>query len=378
MGDALDIAWAVVGGLIVAATWASVVRTLIVPRGTTSALIRVLDRTVDLGFRQVVKRMSSYKQRDRWLAPQAPLTLLLMLVTWLAFFLIGYTLLLLPTVHHFGGAIREAGSSMFTLGYSAPRGHASTAVTLIAAATGMIVVGLQIAYLPTIYAAFNRRETEVTLLVGRSGVPAWGPELLARTRFGIRTDNLPEFYDLWERWAADVAESHTSYPLLVRFRSPRPLSNWLIALLAVMDSAALYLAYCPDAAPMEARLCLRMGFTCLRQIGETLGLPVENDPQPDAPLDLTYEEFQAGAQRMRDVEFPLERSDEEAWPHFRGWRVNYEALAYELAFRIDAVPAMWSGPRRHSDERIPVQRPANRTPERPDGLPIYKAAPRKR
>ena len=84
-----------------------------------------------------------------------------------------------------GRAFSESGSSMFTLGYSAPAGRSTTALDYFAAFTGLIVVGLQIGYLPTLYSAFNRRETEVTLLVARAGLPAWGPELLARTQFGI-------------------------------------------------------------------------------------------------------------------------------------------------------------------------------------------------
>ena len=75
-------------------------------------------------------------------------------------------------------------------------------------------------------AAFNRRETEVALLSARAGVPSWGPELLARTHYalgsGVSTiDTLPDLYAQWERWAADVAESHTTYLPLVRFRSPQ-------------------------------------------------------------------------------------------------------------------------------------------------------------
>ena len=71
-------------------------------------------------------------------------------------------------------------------------------------------------------------------------------------------DTLPDLYARWERWAVDVAESHTTYLPLVRFRSPRPLSSWVISLLAVLDSAALYLALSPQSAPVvQARLCLR-------------------------------------------------------------------------------------------------------------------------
>ena len=95
----------------------------------------------------------------------------------------------------------------------------------LAAAFGLVTLTLQIAYLPTLYSAFNRRETEVALLNARAGVPSWGPELLARTHYALGSgmstiDTLPDLYAQWERWAADVAESHTTYLPLVRFRSP--------------------------------------------------------------------------------------------------------------------------------------------------------------
>ena len=56
---------------------------------------------------------------------------------------------------------------------------------MLAAASGLFVIAAQIGYLPTLYGAFNRRETEVTLLGSRAGTPPWGPELLARTKYGI-------------------------------------------------------------------------------------------------------------------------------------------------------------------------------------------------
>jgi hypothetical protein len=122
-------------------------------------------------------------------------------------------------------AFTEAGSSLFTLGFAEPAGAAPAAIVFAAAATGLAIVALQIAYLPTLYSAFNRRETEVALLNARAGVPSWGPELLARTLHalgsGVSTiDTLPDLYAQWERWAADIAESHTTYLPLARFRSP--------------------------------------------------------------------------------------------------------------------------------------------------------------
>jgi hypothetical protein len=233
-----------------------------------------------------------------------------------------------------------------------------------AAATGLAIVTLQIAYLPTLYAAFNRRETEVALLNARAGVPSWGPELLSRTHYalgsGVSTLNtLPDLYERWERWAADVAESHTTYLPLVRFRSPRPLSSWVTGLLAVLDSAALLLALSPNVAPVvPARLCLRGGFLCFNQIARAMGITMPEEPDPNAGISLTYQEFLDAVARLREVDFPIERDPAEAWADFVGWRVNYEQSAYAVAYAVDAVPAMWSGPRRCADKVIPPIRPA--------------------
>jgi hypothetical protein len=261
-------------------------------------------------------------------------------------------------------ALRESGSSMFTLGFLLPSSPTSTAVDVIAAAFGLVTVAAQIGYLPTLYAAFNRRETDVTLLGSRAGAPPWGPELLARTKWGIYgdRDDLPAFYAAWERWAADLAESHSNYPILVRFRSPQPMSSWLVGLLAVMDSAALLLSLAPSRDRLEPRLCLRMGFTALQQMGRAVGVTVDHDPSPEDEIQLSFAEFEAGVQRMLDVGFEVERSAEQAWPHFKGWRVNYEAVAYELARLTDSVPALWSGPRRFDGPQIPPVRPPNRRP----------------
>ena len=106
-----------------------------------------------------------------------------------------------------------------------------------------------------------------------------------------------------------------------------------------------------------------MGFTALRQIGVGLGMPADPDADPDAEIQLRFEDFAAAVDMLRLVDFPMERDAAEAWPHFRGWRVNYESLAYGLARHIDAVPAPWSGRRRWPAETIPVRRPANRAPK---------------
>ncbi len=362
---------AAAGVLLVATAWAGVIGTLIVPRPVASWLTRQMDRTVILAFRLATARIRDYRHRDRVLAGQAPAILLAQLVAWLATAFVGYTLLLWPFgATGLGSAFEIAGSSLFTLGFDVPRRAAPSVIVFLAAGTGLVIVTLQIAYLPTLYAAFNRRETEVVLLNARAGVPSWGPELLARTHYalgsGVSTiDTLPDLYARWERWAADVAESHTTYLPLVRFRSQRPLSSWVTALLAVLDSAALLLSLSPSRAPVvPARLCLRGGFSCLRQIAQAMGIEVPDEPDPQRGISLTYQEFLDAIARLRVVDFPIERDPVEAWPDFVGWRVNYEQAAYAVAAEVEAVPALWSGPRRRDEPAIaPIRPPLGRQPK---------------
>ena len=353
-----------IGLIIVVGTWTSVFQVLVVPRGRTTRLTNLVTGAVRGSFAPAVRRAKTYEAKDTLLAQVGPLTLLVMLIVWLLLFHLGYALLLwLIAAGSFGDALRETGSSLFTLGFASRPLPSVTAVDFMAAVTGLLVVALQIAYLPVLYAAFSRREILVTTLQSRAGSPAWGPEILARHHMVNIVDNLRFFYSDWETWAAEVAESHANYPILVQLRSPHHLRSWIVALLAVLDSAALYLAFNEEEAPSETRLCLRMGFTALRDIADIVGLPYNPDPTPEDPVQLTYEEFLLGVRRLEDVGFPLRRSPEEAWLHFRGWRVNYEGIAYALAEQAVAPPAPWSGARRRlrGMEITPV-RPIDRRP----------------
>ncbi len=360
---------AVAGAALVLTAGASVTGTLMVPRPVSSWLTRWVDRIVTGAYRLVTDVISDYRRRDRVLAGQAAAILLGQLAAWLGISFIGYTLLIWPFITDgVTRAFTDAGSSLFTLGFAEPTGAVPAAIVFAAAATGLVIVTLQIAYLPTLYAAFNRRETEVALLNARAGVPSWGPELLARTHYalgsGVSTiDTLPDLYAQWERWAADVGESHTTYLPLVRFRSPRPLSSWVTALLAVLDSAALFLALSPKSAPVvPARLCLRGGLQCFNQIARAMGIDVPDEPEPGGGISVSYQEFLEAIGRMREVDFPIEREPADAWPDFVGWRVNYEQAAYAVAAAVDAVPALWSGPRRRRMPAIAPIRPARGRP----------------
>ena len=365
------------GLFLVIGTTSSLIRTLVVPRALVSKLSVAVARSfVRRTFLFIAERFSSYETKDKILALSAPVSLLVLLIVWLGLYGFGYGLILWAFLDGpFLAALREAGSSLLTLGIASTTSGAATVIDFFAAFTGLIVIALQIAYLPTIYSAFNRRETLVTMLQSRAGAPAWGPEIVVRHYAVGLMDNLPEFYAEWERWSAEVAESHTNYPVLITFRSPHPLRSWALGLLAVMDSAALILAVAPKLAPIQARLCIRMGFTALRHIADVSRISYDIDPFPDDPIELTYEEFLKGIARLEDVGFPVERTPEEAWPHFRGWRVNYESIAYELMERIVAPPGPWSGERtRLKGVTIDPQPPADRTPDDPKNERAPKAA----
>jgi hypothetical protein len=114
---------------------------------------------------------------------------------------------------------------------------------------------------------------------------------------------------------------------------------------------------------VPARLCLRGGFECLTRVARAMGLDVPEVADPAAGISLSYDEFLHAVTHMQAVDFPIERDPADAWPDFVGWRVNYEKAAYAVAAAIDAVPAMWSGPRRGQVAAIsPIRPPLGRPP----------------
>jgi hypothetical protein len=362
-----------VGLALILAAWRSIIATIILPRFNKSLIAFATWQVVRGAFLFVADRQSTYLRKDRVLALLGPVALLAALVSWMTLFLLGYALMFWPLVDGtLGDCLRLAGSSFFTLGLADAPQSGPTSLEFATAATGMIIVALQVGYLPTIYSAYNRRETLVTALSGRAGVPPWGPELLARHQLVQGMSTLPALFAAWEVWAADIRESHASYPWLMSFRSPDALESWVVSLLAVLDAAALYLAVAPSQAPPEARQCLRSGYVTLRMLAKIAGKPVNKDPLPSDPVDLPFEAFARGVEHMREAGVPIERPAEQAWRDYRGWRVNYEAAAYVIADFIVAAPAPWSGQRHFmtSEEAFDVlaTRPRHRTPDDPDGL----------
>jgi len=260
------------------AACSSMMRTLVVSRGS-SGLNRLKNNTLLGAFRLAIRPATTYRTRDTVLAWFSPLAILTSLIMWLFMFLMSYGLLMYGTTDlTFRTALREAGSSLFTLGYASTDRNALTALDFLAAATGPIVIGLLIGYLPTFYAAYQRREAEATLLLARGGEPNWAPELLRRHALVGNVDRLDTLWPAWEQWAAEVGESHTNFPVLIHMRSARPYRNWLISLLCVMDSAAIHLSLNPSQSQGSVRVAWRQGIVCMQELCKDLRIPYDEDP----------------------------------------------------------------------------------------------------
>ncbi len=381
VGDPVRIGCFAIGLVVVLATAMSVFTTLVIPRATSSRLLRSVSRVLARGIKPVLSRLDTYEAKDRVVALVGPLGMLTLFAAWLGLLVVGFGLM----IWWAGGttlifALGSSGSSIFTLGILSGDRGAARALDIVESGMGFLVIALEIAYLPTLYTAFSSRETEVTLLAARGGVPAWGPEILSRHVRFTNMEDLPGLYSTWERWAAAVSESHTAYPSLMWFRSPESTRSWLLALVAIMDAAALHHALAPGTAPREGRLCLRMGINCLRSLADALRIPYDPDPLPTSPIRLTEQEFGEGYDLLASVEFPIECPREEGWRHFAGWRVNYEGIADALTQLVMPPPAPWLLARPELGSAA-FPRILNRTPEDPEGrirpAGLRQASPRR-
>ena len=131
-----------------------------------------------------------------------------------------------------------SGVTLFTLGYGdvAPLTPLGRALSTTEAGLGLAFLAAIISYLPTLYQAFSSRETIITLLDARAGSPPAAVEILTRVQQSPRVDALDDFLRQWERWAADILESHLSFPVLGFYRSQHDNQSWIAALTATLDT----------------------------------------------------------------------------------------------------------------------------------------------
>ena len=258
-----------------------------------------------------------------------------------------------------GRALEQSGSSMLTLGFDAPRGVARQLTSFAAAGVGLTLLALVIAYIPTVYAAFSRREAVITKLVVRTGAPRLVLALLSSSWKLGRFDQLDEVWDGWENWFIDVGESHTTFPQLAFFRSPHPKNHWVLATEAVLDGAALFTTVCDVPRQARSELCLHAGVHALTSIADFLGIP-HRPPEPEADIKLSEQQFDEACDELRDVGVPVRDDRARSWSEFRSTRARYEPLLAVIGRMTDAPRSEWSS----WSETAPRHRPPLVRPHR--------------
>ncbi len=337
----------VFGLSIVLATIFSAISTFVLPRSARSKLNRILFGLLRRLFEFIMRFARTYEQRDAIMAYYAPIALMLLVPTWYVLIALGYSFMYwaLRAGDYFFD-LRLSGSSLLTLGFTASEGYLVTILVFSEAMLGLIMVALLIAYLPTMYSAFSRREQAVNMLEVRAGNPPNPFDMLTRFQRIHGLDKLADLWRTWEIWFADVEESHTTLPALVFFRSPRSDNSWVTSAGAVLDSAAITLSSIEIPNEMSAALCIRAGYIALSRVADYFDIPYPENPHfPETPISITREEYETLIAKLEAAGLPIKPDREKAWLDFAGWRVNYDRVLLVLCSLVMAPEAPWSSDR---------------------------------
>ena len=266
-------------------------QTIILPRRPSGRLqITRLFYILTWGpWSRVAPRIRNKKVREQVYSIYGPLSLLLLLLVWAVLLVMGFALFYFAlgspfadamqqqnagTLKRFGTDLYVSGTTLFTLGLGdvVPRALAARALIVFESGVGLGFVALVIGYVPVLYQAFSRREVSVAMLDARAGSPPTATELLRRHGFDGGQAALSELLAEWERWSAEILESHISYPLLCYYRSQHDNQSWLSALVAVLDSCALLISIVEGTPARQAQLTFAMARHALIDLGHVFHL----------------------------------------------------------------------------------------------------------
>ncbi len=345
-----------VGFAIALWTVGSAIRTTVLPRSAQVAISRWTFRSIRRLFQVRLVRTTDFAVRDRVMALFGPVSLLALPLAWLFLIGVAYALMFWALdTSSFSDAISLSGSSLTTLGFVPAETLTERILAFTEAGLGLILIALLITFLPSIYAAFVRRETQVALLEVRAGDPPSAVEMLVRhNRIGW-IDNMNSTWLDWERWFAEIEESHTTFPVLAFFRSPQPQRSWVTASGTVLDAGSLYASCLEGVAVGPAGVCIRSGFLALRRLADFYGIEFDHDVSPDDPISISRQEFDVAWEQMADAGMALKADQDQAWRDYAGWRVNYDVVLLALAEVTMAPYAPWTSDRSspsHSQPKV--------------------------
>ena len=244
------------------------------------------------GFRDVRKREFCYSY-------YGPMSLILLLMMWAGAMVVGFGLIFygLGSPFHdaaqgngFRSDLYVSGTTIFTLGLGdvTPTSPWARELIILEAGTGLGFLAVVMGYFPVLYSAFSRREVTISLLDARAGSPPTAAELMRRHAYEGGEGALAVLLIEWERWSAELLESHISYPLLCYFRSQHNNQSWISALTAVLDASALMIAGVKGSEARQAQLTFAMARHAFVDLAQIFSL----DPVNDAPDRLPRERYE--------------------------------------------------------------------------------------
>jgi len=287
------------------------------------------------------------KTREALLGFYGPISLLVLLGVWAAGLVFGFGLMQYgagSAVNVSGGQpgfftdVYLSGTTFFTLGLGdvVPRSSLARALVVTEAGFGFGFLAAIIGYLPFIYGSFSKREVDISLLDSRAGTPPTAGELLRRHSYEGGREALHDLLKDWERWCAELMESHLSYPVLAFFRSQHDNQSWIASLTAILDTCALLKAGIEGACERQADLTFaiaRHAVVDLSQVFGTAPKTLPHDRLPPDDLHRIREKLAQYGLRMHDTE--------EADRQLVTLRNMYEPYIYALAGYLGQTLPPW-------------------------------------
>jgi hypothetical protein len=362
----VDLVWFLVGAFCLGLVLWDVFQTIVVPRPTPGRLriTRYVIQPSWSAWRAMGARARSDLARDQFYGLYAPAAVIVLLATWLLLLTIGYGLVLYavradlsPAPADLLSAIYLGGNSILTLGSAGVLavGPLGRLFTLLAAATGLGVVALAVTFLFSLYGSYQRREALVVMLLARAKAPPSAVTLLETYgRLGLAGE-LPALFSEWERWSAEVLDSHVAYPILCYFRSSHDNASWISALGAVLDAAGLVLTTVRGVPRGPAKLMTRVGSHLVEDVSNYFRLQGDGATVDRTAFDHAHNRLAAAGYEVEDADI--------AWRAFERVRGTYAGRLEALA-RFWATPApIWLGERTTYVSFVsPVHRTASPAP----------------
>jgi hypothetical protein len=308
----------------------------------------------------VARRIQDSARRETFLSFFGPLSLIMLIVVWAVCLVLGFALVQFAAGSAWstpGGAsadfatdVYASGTTFFTLGLGdvVPQSSLARGLVVAEVGTGFAFLALVISYLPILYQSFSAREKTVSLLDGRAGTPPSATELVRRNVCDGRLDILEGLLHDWERWSADLLETHLSYPVLAYYRSQHEKQSWVGALTVVLDACALVMTIANGRPARQAQFTYAIARHAAGDLSQVFG----TRPQPPPVERLASAE---AAQVWQALERSGLRvpSDERARDHLKGLREAYEPYVAALAeYLLMDLPRWVSEPGAYDDWEV--------------------------